>query len=477
MITLSTDRMPKLARIYMCSILIAVDFFSILVSFSVTTVFWNWIKKDIIFSQYFILIPFILLFIIAYAMLDLYPGIGQSPITAFRSIYIATTVIFLVLGALSFVVKVMNVYSRGIFLISWVLCLMIIPAIRNLVIHFLSSKRLWGDPVIIIGMNDRTREIVEMLVTHPEYGFIPMAILNLQNGKETGKSLFDIPILQAGEKFIPSSLGDYYTVQTAIVISSDSDEKVVNTFAKQSHMHFSRIVIIPQKTLASLWVTPFDIGGVLGFEIRQNLLNSAHRMIKRLVDLLLITIASPFILLINGFIALAIKMDSRGPVLYTENRIGHDGREFKVYKFRTMVTNANNLLQEYLDKDPVLADEWEKTHKLKNDPRITRVGRTLRRLSMDELPQLINVVRNEMSLVGPRPIVDEEVIKYGDRFELYKKVKPGLSGLWQVSGRNDLTYDTRVDLDEYYVRNYSIWMDLYIILKTVSAILSNRGAY
>jgi lipopolysaccharide/colanic/teichoic acid biosynthesis glycosyltransferase len=116
-------------------------------------------------------------------------------------------------------------------------------------------------------------------------------------------------------------------------------------------------------------------------------------------------------------------------------------------------------------------------HKIKNDPRITKIGKILRRFSLDELPQLINVIHDEMSLVGPRPIVDDEVAKYGDQFELYKRVKPGLSGLWQISGRNDLSYETRVNLDEYYVRNYSIWMDLYIIRQTFDALISNRGAY
>lgn len=476
-INFSTNRMPKLARVYMCSILIAVDFLSILISFAVATVFWNSIKKDIVFSQYFILIPFFLLFIIAFMMMDLYPGIGQSPITQFRSIYIATTVIFLVLGALSFVVKVMNVYSRGIFLISWILCLLFIPTIRNWIIRILSKNNLWGDPVIIVGLNDRTTELVQMLITHPEYGFIPTLILSFTAHKGDNQSLFDIPILKITKEFVVTDLGQLTNVLTAIVIPSDIDQKLVNHFLQEGNFYFSRIVMVPEKTLGSLWVTPFDIGGVLGFEIKQNLLSTSHRIIKRFLDLFIIIVTSPFVFLLGIIIAIAIKLDSRGSVFYRENRIGHNGDSFSVYKFRTMVSDANEQLEKYLKTNPQLADEWEQSHKLKNDPRITKVGRLLRRLSLDELPQLINILGNEMSLVGPRPIVQDEICKYGDRFELYKKVKPGLSGLWQVSGRNDISYEARVNLDEYYVRNYSIWMDIYIIRKTVDAVLSNKGAY
>jgi Undecaprenyl-phosphate galactose phosphotransferase WbaP len=473
----STNRMPKLARAYMCTILVVVDFLSILFSFAVTTVLWNLIKHDIVYSQYLLLIPFLLLFNLAFAMLDLYPGIGQSPITEFRSLTIATTIVFLILAALSFVMLHMNVYSRAVFILSWVLCLLLIPTMRSIVVRALSKRNLWGDPVIIIGLNERTRDLVKMLLDHPDYGFIPTMILNFAGAENNNGPLEGVPVLNIPRNFKIRDLGRYAKIQTAIVITDDSDQALVNPFLKEGHFHFSRIVIIPERQLGSLWVTPFDIGGMLGFEIKQNLLSSTHRLFKRVVDLLLVAVASPFIFLGGLIIALAIKLDSRGPVFYRENRIGMNGDTFRVWKFRTMVENANLKLEEHLQANPDLAKEWSDTHKLKNDPRITRVGKFLRRFSLDEFPQLINVVKNEMSLVGPRPIVDDEICRYGDRFELYKRVKPGMSGLWQVSGRNDLTYDTRVDLDEYYVRNYSIWMDLYIIRQTLGALISNRGAY
>jgi lipopolysaccharide/colanic/teichoic acid biosynthesis glycosyltransferase len=142
-----------------------------------------------------------------------------------------------------------------------------------------------------------------------------------------------------------------------------------------------------------------------------------------------------------------------------------------------MVVNADHVLAEHLQKNALLQSEWENSHKLKFDPRITRVGRILRRTSLDELPQLWNVMRGEMSLVGPRPIVDDEIIHYADKFELYKRVPPGITGLWQVSGRSNVTYSERVNLDTYYVRNWSVWLDIYILLKTIWVVLIGDGAY
>lgn len=199
--------------------------------------------------------------------------------------------------------------------------------------------------------------------------------------------------------------------------------------------------------------------------------------IARVLDIALILLAAPYILLALIILVFLIKLDSPGPVFFRQIRIGRLGRKFAVYKFRTMVQNADQVLQDYLDKSPELKVEWLATHKLKQDPRVTRLGALLRTWSLDELPQLWNVIIGDMSLVGPRPIVDAEVEKYGKCFELYIQVRPGLTGLWQVSGRNNTTYERRVELDEYYVRNRSLKLDLQILLKTVLVVLKKDGAY
>jgi Undecaprenyl-phosphate galactose phosphotransferase WbaP len=199
--------------------------------------------------------------------------------------------------------------------------------------------------------------------------------------------------------------------------------------------------------------------------------------VARILDITLILFAAPYIILAFLILAILIKLDSPGPVFYRQMRIGRFGRKFPVYKFRTMVQNADQVLQDYLDKSPELKAEWLATHKLKQDPRVTRLGGLLRKLSLDELPQLWNIIIGDMSLVGPRPIVDAEVEKYGKCFDLYIQVRPGLTGLWQVSGRNNTTYEYRVELDEYYVRNRSLKLDLQILLKTALVVLKKDGAY
>ena len=210
---------------------------------------------------------------------------------------------------------------------------------------------------------------------------------------------------------------------------------------------------------------------------RTGLLRRRPQWLKRMFDvvfaLLLAFVALPLGLLIAG----AIVLESRGPVLFAHTRIGRRNRRFRLWKFRSMVSNADEVLQAYLDQHPGYALEWRLAHKLRNDPRVTRVGRFLRKTSLDELPQLWNVLRGDMSMVGPRPIVCEEVAKYGPAFALYSQVLPGLTGLWQVSGRNDTHYHRRVELDSHYIRHWAPWLDGMILLQTVRVVLRGHGAY
>jgi Undecaprenyl-phosphate galactose phosphotransferase WbaP len=203
------------------------------------------------------------------------------------------------------------------------------------------------------------------------------------------------------------------------------------------------------------------------------------RVLKRSGDILfsltVLTLGSPVFLAL----ALLVKISSRGPVFYVQQRVGRDYRSFGCIKFRTMRRDADRILSRLLSESADLQEEFRNDFKLRNDPRITRLGRFLRRSSLDELPQFLNVLRGEMSLVGPRPIVRQELPRYGDRMEEVLAVRPGLTGLWQVSGRNNLSYDERVALDLRYARHRSVWMDLSIIARTIGVILDprDRGAY
>ena len=198
---------------------------------------------------------------------------------------------------------------------------------------------------------------------------------------------------------------------------------------------------------------------------------------KRIVDITLILISLPVTLPILGLLSIVVMMTTPGPIFYSHRRIGRNGAFFSMWKFRTMCENSAKVLDDYLARHPQARAEWSRTHKLRYDPRVTRIGRFLRRYSLDELPQLWNVMTGKMTLVGPRPIVAAEVEKYGDGFSYYRRVKPGLTGLWQVSGRSQLTYPQRVQLDCDYVERWSMRRDFVILLRTFLSVVNQDGAY
>lgn len=198
---------------------------------------------------------------------------------------------------------------------------------------------------------------------------------------------------------------------------------------------------------------------------------------KRIIDILLILISLPVTLPILGLLSVLVMMTTPGPIFYSHRRIGRNGAFFSMWKFRTMCENSAKVLDDYLARHPQARAEWSRTHKLRYDPRVTRIGRFLRRYSLDELPQLWNVMTGKMTLVGPRPIVAAEVEKYGDGFSYYRRVKPGLTGLWQVSGRSQLTYPQRVQLDCDYVERWSMRRDFVILLRTFLSVVNQDGAY
>ena len=204
-----------------------------------------------------------------------------------------------------------------------------------------------------------------------------------------------------------------------------------------------------------------------------------YKLFKTLLDFLFsiffLMASLPFFIIIS----ILIKLSSRGPIFFLQERIGENNITFKCIKFRTMHPEAKDILENLLINDEKLKMEFEQTHKIKNDPRITTIGKLLRKTSLDELPQFINVLRNEMSIVGPRPIVKAEKKKYGKNFKKLLSIKPGITGLWQVSGRNNLTYKKRVSLDLNYVKNYNLLMDIRILIRTFGVILFplDKGAY
>jgi undecaprenyl-phosphate galactose phosphotransferase len=213
-------------------------------------------------------------------------------------------------------------------------------------------------------------------------------------------------------------------------------------------------------------------------KVRNSLTEKSARFSKVLFDLVLVILSLPVTAPLLLVIGILVRATSPGPALFRQVRIGQNGKKIRIFKFRSMHHDAEAKLAELLAKDPAARAEWKKTHKLRHDPRVTKLGAFLRRTSLDELPQLINVLIGDMSLVGPRPVTETELRqKYRDKADYYKLVRPGITGLWQISGRSDVSYEQRVNMDTWYVFNWSLHIDLVILYKTIGVVLRRRGAY
>jgi Undecaprenyl-phosphate galactose phosphotransferase WbaP len=322
----------------------------------------------------------------------------------------------------------------------------------------------------------RGRTVIEKLWASPSCGLRPAIAVIDDLQTSAGDS---IPTV-CGFDLAPT-LAKLHNIRHAIVVFSARPRTFDKTLQKliREYLHvFPHIILMPEGLVgAPLWTTNRDVGGLVGLEVNQNLLLKGPQIIKRAIDFVTAVCLSVVVIPACILIAMAIRLTSSGAVFYGQRRIGRHGRPFTAWKFRTMMKDADRLLEEYLAGRSEARFEWARTQKLVNDPRITRVGKLLRRMSLDELPQLWNIFLGQMSLVGPRPIVASEVAKYGESFAYYCRVSPGLTGLWQVSGRNDTTYPERVAYDEYYVCNWSVWIDIYILLRTVKVLLTGEGAY
>jgi undecaprenyl-phosphate galactose phosphotransferase len=271
-----------------------------------------------------------------------------------------------------------------------------------------------------------------------------------------------------------------YKPNCVIIVAPHEENAKLMPIMSYVHTHVSRIYYVPSS--ASLDLTNAETGQLLssqtGYMYMKNAMQSVlNRAAKRVSDLVLAVILLPVVLPIIGVLSIAIRIGSPGAGIFRHERMGRDGKPFKVYKLRTMYKDADLRLKELL-KDPEIKAEWEQFYKLKDDPRITPLGKFLRKSSLDELPQYFNVIKGEMSFVGPRPVLKDEIDKYyGKKAVYYYMSTPGITGLWQVNGRNDLSYDDRVDMDAWYVYNWSPWMDIVILLSTPLAVLLRKGAY
>ena len=365
--------------------------------------------------------------------------------------------------------------SRLWWVMSWGMALCLLPTLRGLTRQLLKRLSLWQRPTIVIGVGTNAAEAALALRSQPELGLQVFGYVDA--GGLPGPGALDthprLPVEQMG------ALASQPGIQWLIALEhsqSDQREYWLRQLAQWGAPDISVIPAMRGVPLHGTDMSHFFSHEVALLRMRNNLRRWPARLTKRLFDtfgaLLLLLVLSPFLLLLG----LLARRDG-GPALFAHPRIGRNGTVFNCYKFRTMVVDAEQQLEQLLQRRPELRRQWQNERKLRHDPRISRIGRWLRRTSLDELPQLINVVRGEMSLVGPRPVVRAELRRYGDDVGYYLMVRPGMTGLWQVSGRNDVDYDTRVYLDTWYVKNWSLWHDLVILFKTVRVVLQRDGAY
>ncbi len=407
-----------------------------------------------------------------YYWVGLYPGHGMSAVERLRARVYATFMVFVVLLVWNYVFHDRQ-WSRGVLLLTMLFTLVIPPLLEALLRKHLIANGICGVPVIILGAGNVGSLVAAQLKKRTDLGFVPVAILD-DDSRKWGTQIHGFPVIGPIE-LIRHLEGRAKVVLVAI--PSLHREKLAELVQTLS---FPSIIIVPDLLgIQSLWITSRDLGGVLGLEVRKNLLVPSNRILKRMLDygvaLPLALLSLPFVLICAAW----IKVVSRGPALFKQEREGNGGKRFTVYKLRTMFPDAERLLEEYLHDHPEEKLIWLRFYKLKKDPRVLPgIGWFLRRYSLDELPQLWNVLRGDMSLVGPRPFPFYHLSSFPNNFRaLRTSVMPGLTGLWQVSDRSDGDVVVQEREDTYYIRNWSLWLDVYILLQTVKRVLLPRGAY
>ncbi|PVX42960.1 undecaprenyl-phosphate galactose phosphotransferase [Pasteurella langaaensis DSM 22999] len=367
--------------------------------------------------------------------------------------------------------------SRTLWILTWSILFISVPFIRICLKKLLISVGWYKKNTVIIGTGKNAKEVYKALNDESYLGFAIhyFIVSDMIAGEE---KIDDVTVIDPqGEDLF--SILNIDKSSTQFILALD-DETSLDYWLRYLTTYQCRSVsIIPNVRGIPLYGTDMSFlfsHEMLLLRVNNNLAKRSSRILKRTMDIigsLGIIIALSPVLLMLYFI---IKKDG-GPAIYGHPRIGRNGKIFKCLKFRSMVVNSKEVLEELLARDPEAKAEWEKDFKLKNDPRITKIGAFIRKTSLDELPQLFNVLKGEMSLVGPRPIVKEELERYQSDVDYYLMAKPGMTGLWQVSGRNDVDYDTRVYFDAWYVKNWSLWNDVAILFKTVNVVLNRNGAY
>ena len=371
---------------------------------------------------------------------------------------------------------ILNNVSRLFVILSYGFILFYIILFRYILARTLIKLNVLAIPVLLVGAG-KTAELVDI-----HFSNMPLAMYKIVGFVDDNpKSSVLANKYECLGKFSDAeAVIKKYNIPNVLVCAPGLESRKLVTLINKLQILVEKVTFVPE--LFGIPAANIQARGLMNeqtliLEVKNNLAQRRNRLFKRIFDITATVIGGILILPVALIVAILIYLDSPGPIVFGHKRVGQGGKEFPCYKFRSMVPNAQEALEIYLKENPEAREEWERDFKLKDDPRVTKIGKFLRKTSLDELPQLWNVLIGDMSLVGPRPIVRAEVEKYGEYINDFYLVPPGITGVWQVSGRSDTTYEERVLMDSWYVHNWSVWIDIVYLVKTVFAVIKSKGAY
>jgi Undecaprenyl-phosphate galactose phosphotransferase WbaP len=451
-------------------VLMIVDAFALMLCIGISFFIINSVNNSFInfrsFVTYSVYLPLIL--IVFYAA-GLYPGIMSSPAEDVKRICVCTFFSFVGIAISIFVEDNEDKIAVAIALVLAVpIATLLLPTGREVARQIFGRHHWWGVPAVIYCTGHSGDTIINRLIERPDLGYKPAVIIN--SGAFQNDTYCGIPVFAPGSTIL--ALIKNFNIKVAILCDYKAD---ISDIMKSYRYTIS--VSKTQDMLSTGTLQLKDIGGIIGFSSVHNLTKKGNLFAKRVLDIVLIIISFPVVFPLCIVISILVKITSPGPVFYGHVRVGKNRQQLKCWKFRSMYRDADKQLDKILSEDTEMAKEWEKERKFTDDPRVTKLGRFLRKTSLDELPQLWNILLGQMSFVGPRPVTEGELIKYGSNADYILSVTPGLSGMWQTSGRSDTEYEERITLDTYYIQNWSFWLDLWIVIKTVWVVFKGKGAY
>ncbi|MBQ9494565.1 MAG: undecaprenyl-phosphate galactose phosphotransferase WbaP [Treponema sp.] len=418
------------------------------------------------FVTYSVYLPLILL---VFYVAGLYPGIMISPVEEIKRFCLCTFFSFAGIAISIFIDDNKERIAVAIALLLAVpVATFFLPIARQIMRTLFSRFRWWGLPAVIYCTGSSGNEVIDRMLKQPDLGYKPALIVDSSARKP--REYNGIPVFAPSKELLKTIRS--INIKVAILCDYQAD-----IFKIMQSYRYTITVSKKQDALMSGSPQLKDIGGIIGLASTHHLTQKGSLMSKRMLDIAIIIISLPLVLLLCIIIALIVKITSPGPVFYGHARVGKDRKPLKCWKFRSMYKDADKQLDKLLAQNPNMRTQWEKERKFINDPRITPFGKFIRRTSLDELPQLWNIFLGQMSFVGPRPVTEGELTKYGERVNYILSVTPGLSGMWQTSGRSDTAYEERITLDSYYIQNWSVWLDIWILIKTVRVVIKGKGAY